>query len=144
MTVVVDSCGASDLTPWLLSSVSFLGDYHNFRLMMQDPNGDLAAAWATEYKQTPEGVSLKLNPKATFAAGSPADAQALKIHIEGFMGKVENGLIMPYIDPVCMARTVAIHDRSPRVKRQDESPLTKLKRRSRRQFGGINQNVGFG
>ncbi|PON15208.1 hypothetical protein C2W62_25020 [Candidatus Entotheonella serta] len=87
MTIVVDSWGTSDLNPWLLSSVSFLGDYFNLRLMMQNPNGDLAAAWATEYKQTPEGISLKLNPKATFADGTPADAEALKTNIQGFMGK---------------------------------------------------------
>jgi hypothetical protein len=54
--------GSSDLNPWLLSSVSFLGDDHNLRLMMQAPNGDLAPAWATEYQQTLEGVTLKLNP----------------------------------------------------------------------------------
>lgn len=87
MTIVVDSWGTSDLNPWLLSSVSFIGDYHNLRLMMQDPNGDLAAAWATEYTQTPEGITFKLNPKATFADGTPADAEALKTNIEGFMGK---------------------------------------------------------
>jgi hypothetical protein len=44
MTIVVDSWGTSDLNPWLLSGVSFLGDYFNLRLMMQAPNGDLAAA----------------------------------------------------------------------------------------------------
>ena len=87
MTIVVDSWGSSDLNPWLLSSVSFLGDYHNLRLMMQDPNGDLAPAWATEYQQTPEGVTLKLNPKAKFADGTAADAEALKTNLEAFMGK---------------------------------------------------------
>jgi peptide/nickel transport system substrate-binding protein len=87
MTIVVDSWGTSDLNPWLLSSVSFLGDYFNLRLMMQDPNGDLAPAWATEYKQTAEDITFKLNPKAKFADGTPADAEALKANIEGFMGQ---------------------------------------------------------
>ena len=44
LTIAVDSWGTSDLNPWLLTSVSFLGDYFNLRLMMQDPNGDLVPA----------------------------------------------------------------------------------------------------
>jgi ABC-type transport system substrate-binding protein len=87
MTIVVDSWGTSNLNPWLLSSVSFLGGYFNLRLMMPDPNGDLAPARATEYKQTAEDITFKLNPKAKFAGGTPADAEALKANIEGFMEK---------------------------------------------------------
>ncbi len=86
MTIVVDSWGTSDLNPWLLSSVSFLGDYFNLRLMMQNPNGDLVPAWATEYKQTEESITFKLNPNAVFADGTKADAEALKTNLEGFMG----------------------------------------------------------
>jgi ABC-type transport system substrate-binding protein len=55
--------------------------------MMQDPNGDLVSAWATEFTQTEEGLTFKLNPKAKFADGTPADAQAVKTNLEGFMGK---------------------------------------------------------
>lgn len=55
--------------------------------MMQAPNGDLAPAWATEFNQTEEGLTFKLNPKATFAHGTPADAEAVKMNLEGFMGK---------------------------------------------------------
>jgi ABC-type transport system substrate-binding protein len=73
--------------PWALTGVNFLGDYYNLRLMMQDPNGDLVAAWATEVNQTEEGLTFKLNPKATFADGTPADAEAVKQNLEGFMGK---------------------------------------------------------
>ena len=87
LTIAVDSWGTSDLNPWALTSVSFLGDYFNLRLMMQDPNGDLAAAWATEVNQTEEGLTFKLNPNATFADGNPADAEAVKMNLEGFMGK---------------------------------------------------------
>jgi hypothetical protein len=56
MTIVVDSWSTSDLNPWLLSGVSFLGDYFNLRLMMQAPNGDLAAARVPEYYQHPAGA----------------------------------------------------------------------------------------
>ncbi len=87
LTIAVDSWGTSDLNPWALSSVSFLGDYYNLRLMMQDPNGDLAPAWATDYHQTEEGITFKLNPRARFQDGTPADAEALKLNFEGFMGK---------------------------------------------------------
>jgi ABC-type transport system substrate-binding protein len=90
MTIVVDSWGTSDLNPWLLSGVSFLGDYHNLRLMMQDPNGDLAPAWATEYTQTPEGITLKLNPKAVFADGTPADAEALKTNLDPALSRCKS------------------------------------------------------
>jgi len=87
LTIAVDSWGTSELNPWALTSVSFLGDYYNLRLMMQDPNGDLVPAWATEYTQTEEGITFKLNPKAKFQDGTAADAQALKLNFEGFMGK---------------------------------------------------------
>ncbi len=87
LTIAVDSWGTNDLNPWALTSVSFLGDYYNLRLMMQAPNGDLAAAWATEVNQTEEGLTFKINPKATFADGTPADAEAVKQNLEGFMGK---------------------------------------------------------
>jgi len=55
--------------------------------MMQDPNGDLAPAWATEVNQTEEGLTFKLNPRARFQDSTPADAEAVKMNIEGFMGK---------------------------------------------------------
>ncbi len=87
LTIAVDSWGTSELNPWALTGVSFLGDYYNLRLMMQDPNGDLVSAWATEYTQTAEGVTFKLHPKATFADGTPADAEAVKLNLEGFMGQ---------------------------------------------------------
>ena len=87
LTIAVDSWGTSELNPWALTGVSFLGDYYNLRLMMQAPNGDLAPAWATEYTQTPEGITFKLNPKAKFQDGTPADAVAVKQNLEGFMGK---------------------------------------------------------
>jgi len=86
-TIAVESWGISELNPWALTGVSFLGDYYNLRLMMQDPNGDLVPAWATEYTQTAEGLTLKLHPKATFADGTPADAEAVKLNLEGFMGQ---------------------------------------------------------
>ncbi len=88
LTIAVDSWGTSDLNPWALTGVNFLGDYYNLRLMMQDPNGDLAGAWATAVKQTEEGLTFTLNPNATFADGSPADAGAVKLNLEGFMGKL--------------------------------------------------------
>lgn len=87
LTIAVDSWGSSELNPWALTSVGFLGDYFNLRLMMQDPNGDLAPAWATEVKQTEEGLTFKINPKAIFADGSPATAEAVQTNLEGFMGK---------------------------------------------------------
>lgn len=87
LTIAVDSWGTSELNPWALTSVGFLGDYFNLRLMMQDPNGDLAPAWATEVNQTEEGLTFKINPKATFADGSPATAEAVQLNLEGFMGK---------------------------------------------------------
>jgi ABC-type transport system substrate-binding protein len=87
LTIAVDSWGTSELNPWALTGVSFLGDYYNLRLMMQDPNGDLGPAWATEYTQTAEGITFKLHPKATFADGTPADAEAVKLNLEGFMGQ---------------------------------------------------------
>ncbi len=87
LTIAVDSWGTSELNPWALTGTSFLGDFFNLRLMMQDPNGDLAPAWATEYQQTAEGVTFTINPRAKFQDGTPADAAAVKLNLEGFMGK---------------------------------------------------------
>lgn len=86
LSIAVDSWGTSELNPWALSNVSFLGDYFNLRLMMQAPNGELAPAWAAEFELTEEGVRLLLNPDARFQDGNPADAEALKNNLLGFLG----------------------------------------------------------
>lgn len=85
-TVAMDSWGASDLNPWSKTSVSFLHDYYNLRLMMQDPNGVLAPAWALSFEQTLDGLTFRLNPDARFQDGSPADAEAVKNNLLGFRG----------------------------------------------------------
>ena len=85
-TVAMDSWGTSDLNPWAKTSVSFLHDYYNLRLMMQDPNGVLAPAWALSFEQTLDGLTFQLNPDARFQDGSPADAEALKNNLFGFRG----------------------------------------------------------
>ena len=87
LTIVVDSWGSNDLNPWNASQVNFTSDYFQLRLMMQDPNGKLAAAWATDVKQTEKGLTFKLNPNAKFADGTPADAEAVKANFDGFTGK---------------------------------------------------------
>lgn len=86
LTVVMDSWGTSDLNPWAYTSINFLGDYFNLRLMMQDPNGVLKPAWAQSFEQTQEGLRFKLNPNARFQDGTPADAEALKTNLLGFRG----------------------------------------------------------
>ena len=85
-TVAMDSWGSSELNPWGLSSVSFLHDYFNLRLMMQDPNGVLAPAWALSFEQTLDGLTFQLNPDARFQDGSIADAEAVKNNLLGFRG----------------------------------------------------------
>ena len=85
-TVVTDSWGSSDLNPWALTSVNFLQDYFNLRLMMQDPNGVLAPAWATSFEQTLEGITFQLNPDARFQDGTPADGEALRKNLQAFRG----------------------------------------------------------
>ena len=85
-TVAMDSWGSSDLNPWGLTSVSFLQDYFNLRLMMQDPNGVLAPAWALSFEQTLDGLTFRLNPDARFQDGTPADAEAVKNNLLAFRG----------------------------------------------------------
>ena len=85
-TVAMDSWGSSDLNPWAATQVNFLGDYYNLRLMMQDPNGVLAPAWALSFEQTLEGLTFQLNPDARFQDGTPADGEALKTNLLGFRG----------------------------------------------------------
>ena len=67
LTIVVDSWGSNDLNPWNASQVNFLSDYYQLRLMMQNPNGDLVPAWATEVKHTEKGLTFNPNPKAKIA-----------------------------------------------------------------------------
>ena len=86
LTVAMDSWGTSDLNPWGLTSVSFIQDYFNLRLMMQDPNGVLKPAWAESFEQTLEGLTFRLNPNARFQDGTPADGDALKANLMGFEG----------------------------------------------------------
>lgn len=85
-TVAMDSWGSSDLNPWAATQVNFLGDYYNLRLMMQDPNGVLAPAWALSFEQTLDGLTFQLNPDARFQDGTPADGEALKTNLLGFRG----------------------------------------------------------
>ncbi len=77
LTMATDSWGGSDLNPWQLSGTTFLQDLFNLSIMRQAPNGDIAAYWAETFEQDEEGITFKLNPKAKFQDGSPADAQAL-------------------------------------------------------------------
>ena len=76
-TMATDSWGGSDLNPWQLAGTTFLQDLFNLGIMRQHPNGDIAAYWAETFEQTEKGITFKLNPKAKFQDGSPADAQAL-------------------------------------------------------------------
>jgi ABC-type transport system substrate-binding protein len=85
-TVAMDSWGSSDLNPWGLTSVNFMHDYFNLRLMMQDPNGVLAPAWALSFEQTLDGLTFQINPDARFQDGTPADAEAVKNNLLGFRG----------------------------------------------------------
>jgi len=78
LTIAVDSWGTSELNPWALTGVSFLGDYYNLRLMMQDPNGDLAPAWATEVNQTEAGLTFKINPSTAFRKSMPSQAASCR------------------------------------------------------------------
>lgn len=85
-TVAMDSWGSSDLNPWGLTSVNFMHDYYNLRLMMQDPNGVLSPAWALSFEQTLDGLTFQLHPDARFQDGSPADAEAVKNNLLAFRG----------------------------------------------------------
>jgi peptide/nickel transport system substrate-binding protein len=89
LTVAVDGWGANELDPWSLSTVAFLHDYFNLRLMGQDEEGKPVPMWATEAQLTDEGVTFTLNPKATWQDGRPATAEDLKMNYEGMTGKYE-------------------------------------------------------
>ncbi|MBI3328399.1 MAG: ABC transporter substrate-binding protein [Nitrospinae bacterium] len=89
LTVAVDGWGVNELDPWTLSSVAFLHDYFNLRLMGQDEDGKIVPLWATEGKLTDEGASFTLNPKAKWQDGRPATAEDLKMNFEGMMGKYD-------------------------------------------------------
>ena len=80
LTMATDSWGGSDLNPWQLSGTTFLQDLFNLSIMRQAPNGDIAAYWAETFEQDEEGITFKLNPKAKFQDGSPADALFLHDH----------------------------------------------------------------
>jgi ABC-type transport system substrate-binding protein len=96
LTVAVDGWGANELDPWSLSTVAFLQDYFNLRLMGQDEEGKPVPLWATEAKLTDDGVHFTLNPKARWQDGRPATAEDLKMNFAdstGFCGWGNVGLI---------------------------------------------------
>src|SRR5262249_62265877 len=86
LTVAVDGWGGNELDPWSLSTVNFLHDYFNLRLMGQDEDGKPVPLWATEARLTDEGVTFTLNPKARWQDGRPAMAEALHLHFHGMPG----------------------------------------------------------
>jgi peptide/nickel transport system substrate-binding protein len=89
LTVAVDGWGGNELDPWSLSTVNFLHDYFNLRLMGQDEEGKQVPLWATEARLTDEGVSFTLNPKAKWQDGRPATVEDVQLNFEGMTGKYE-------------------------------------------------------
>ena len=85
--IAFDGWGGDVLDPWQYLGTGLLQSYLNLRLMHRDENMQVVPLWATEWKQTPEGVFLTLDPKARWQNGTPATAEDLKANFEALKGQ---------------------------------------------------------
>jgi ABC-type transport system substrate-binding protein len=87
LAVAFDGWGGDVLDPWQYLGTGLLQSYLNLRLIHRDENMQVVPLWATEWRQTPEGVFLTLDPKAKWQDGTPATAEDVKANIEALMGQ---------------------------------------------------------
>ncbi len=87
LVIAFDGWGGDVLDPWQYLGTGLLQSYLNLRLLHRDENMQVVPLWATDWKQTPEGVFLTLDPKATWQDGTPATADDVKANIEALMGQ---------------------------------------------------------
>jgi ABC-type transport system substrate-binding protein len=87
LVIAFDGWGGDVLNPWQCLGTGLLQSYLNLRLMHRDENMQVVPLWATEWKQTPEGIFLTLDPKAKWQDGTPATAEDLRANIEALMGQ---------------------------------------------------------
>jgi len=87
LVIAFDGWGGDVLNPWQYLGTGLLQSYLNLRLMHRDENMQVVPLWATEWKQTPEGIFLTLDPKAKWQDGTPATAEDLRANIEALMGQ---------------------------------------------------------
>ena len=77
------------IDPWENPQPSFIQSYLNLRLITRDENMQVQPLWAIEWSQNEQGIDLKLHPRAVCQNGERATAEALKVNLEGIMGRIE-------------------------------------------------------
>ena len=87
LVIAFDGWGGDVLNPWQYLGTGLLQSYLNLRLMHRDEHMQVVPLWATEWKQTPEGIFLTLDPQAKWQDGTPATAEDLRANIEALMGQ---------------------------------------------------------
>src|SRR5712671_4010621 len=87
LVIAFDGWGGDVLDPWQYLGTGLLQSYLNLRLMHRDENMQVVPLWATAWQQTPEGITLTLDPQARWQDGTPATAEDLKANIEALMGQ---------------------------------------------------------
>jgi ABC-type transport system substrate-binding protein len=87
LTVAFDGWGGDVIDPWQFIGTGMMQSYLNLRLLHRDERMSIVPLWATEWRQTNEGIHLTLNPKATWQDGTPATAEDIKANIEALTGK---------------------------------------------------------
>jgi peptide/nickel transport system substrate-binding protein len=87
LTVAFDGWGGDVIDPWQFIGTGMMQSYLNLRLLHRDERMNIVPLWATEWRQTNEGIHLTLNPKARWQDGSPATAEDVKANVEALMGK---------------------------------------------------------
>jgi peptide/nickel transport system substrate-binding protein len=89
LTIAMDGWGSDMIDPWENPQPSFIQSYLNLRLVTRDENMQVLPLWATEWSQNAEGIDIKLHPKAVCQDGEKANAELLKVNLEGIMGRIE-------------------------------------------------------
>jgi peptide/nickel transport system substrate-binding protein len=89
LTIAMDGWGSDMIDPWEYPQPSFIQSYLNLRLITRDEYMQVQPLWAIEWSQNEQGIDLELHPRAICQNGEPATAEALKVNLEGIMGRIE-------------------------------------------------------
>jgi peptide/nickel transport system substrate-binding protein len=87
LTIAFDGWGGDVMDPWQYIGTGLLQSYLNLRLFHRDEQMKIVPLWATEWRQTNEGIYLTLDAKAKWHDGTPVTAEDLKANFEALMGK---------------------------------------------------------
>jgi peptide/nickel transport system substrate-binding protein len=89
LTIAMDGWASDLIDPWEYAQNSAIQSYLNLRLLTRDETMQVQPLWAIAWSQNEQGIEIKVHPKAVCQNGEKANAELLKVSLEGIMGQIE-------------------------------------------------------